>query len=348
MRIVITTTHVPFVRGGAEILTEGLRQALLREAHEVDVITVPFKWYPAEKVLDHMLACRLLDLTEACGARIDKLIALKFPSYLIEHPNKTFWLVHQHRSAYELWDGAHADLLHQGFGRQVQSAIQKADREVMSRHQPVFTISANVSERLSKYCSVASTPLYHPPVGADDFHCHQAGDYFLFPSRLSAIKRQQLVIEALAETKKPVRVTFVGQADHAPYATELDRLAVKLQVADRITWLGGVERSELIRLYASSLGVIFPPFDEDYGYVTLEAMLSSKPVITCTDSGGPLEFIQNRKHGLITEGDAGSLAKAMDELWTDRDLAQTLGLAGRSHYDEMGISWNNVISKLLA
>ena len=40
-----------------------------------------------------------------------------------------------------------------------------------------------------------------------------------------------------------------------------------------------------------ALGVIFPPLDEDYGYVTLEAMLAAKPVITCTDSGGPLEFV---------------------------------------------------------
>lgn len=144
MRIVIATVQVPFVRGGAEILTEGLRVALVRAGHVVEIVAIPFKWYPAETILDHMLACRLLDLTDSSGVRIEKLIALKFPAYLTDHPNKTFWLLHQHRTAYELWDGPHADLLRQGFGQQVRNAIQQADQQAFSEAKAIFTISANV------------------------------------------------------------------------------------------------------------------------------------------------------------------------------------------------------------
>jgi hypothetical protein len=104
MRILITTTQVPFIRGGAEVHAEGLRDALRRFGHEAEILAIPFKWYPPEKILDHMLACQLLDVTEVAGTPVDRVIGLKFPAYLIPHPNKVLWILHQHRTAYELWD----------------------------------------------------------------------------------------------------------------------------------------------------------------------------------------------------------------------------------------------------
>ncbi len=348
MRILIATVQVPFVRGGAEILAEGLRHALLEAGHDAEVVAIPFKWYPAERILDHMLACRLLDLTESCGAKIDKLIALKFPAYLVEHPAKRLWLAHQHRTAYDLWESPHADLLHQGIGSQLRAAIQQADRQAISHTNSVFTISRNVSRRLQQFCGLDSTPLYHPPAREEDFFCASAENYLFFPSRLSAIKRHTLVVEALAKTTQPVNVIFAGVADYAPYAKELKDLARQHGVSDRVKWLGMIEQEELRKLYASALGVIFVPLDEDYGYVTLEAMLSSKPVITCTDSGGPLEFVLDKETGLLAEPNSRALAEAMDKLWRDRTFARELGNAGRERYRRLGIDWNNVVTSLLA
>ena len=94
MRILITTVQVPFVRGGAELLAEQLLGALIQAGHEAEIVAIPFKWYPAERLLDQMLACRLLDITESAGTSIDRVIALKFPAYLMPHPNKVVWLVH--------------------------------------------------------------------------------------------------------------------------------------------------------------------------------------------------------------------------------------------------------------
>lgn len=103
-----------------------------------------------------------------------------------------------------------------------------------------------------------------------------------------------------------------------------------------------------IAYYAKSLGVIYPPFDEDYGYVTLEGMLASKPVITCQDSGCPLEFIRDRETGLIVEPTANALAAAMDELWENRFWAAKLGQSASEYYKSLDITWSNVIKKLLA
>ena len=347
MRILIATVHVPFIRGGAEVHAEGLRDALREAGHEVEIIAVPFKWYPPERIVDHMLACRLLDVTEVMGTPVDLLIGLRFPAYLIPHPNKVLWILHQFRTAYELWDHQLGDLIYSPNGAEVRDSIRQADRHFIGQAKLVFANSANVAARLKYFCDIEAAPLYHPPLHAEKFYPGEAEDYFFFPSRLCLPKRQSLVLEALAHTKNPVRVRFAGAADQPAYQNELKSLARKLRVHNRVEWLGAIDETEKRELYARALGVIYPPIDEDYGYVTLEAMLAAKPLIVCTDSGGPLEFVRQEETGLIAEPEAGSLAKALDRLWQDRSAAKKWGEAGRVLYREMDITWANVVRKLL-
>lgn len=347
LRILLATTQVPFVRGGAEVLAEGLRDALIAEGHQAEIAAIPFKWYPPERILDAMMACRLLDLTEANGVRVDLLIGLKFPAYLIPHPRKALWIVHQHRAAYDLWGNPIADLHSYPNGAQVREAIEQADRKFIPEARAIATISRNVSRRLERCCGIASEPLYNPPAHADRFRCAAAEDYLFYPSRLNLTKRQGLVIEALAQTRQPVVVYFAGAADEASHADGLRERARELGVDGRIEWLGLISEEEKIERYARSLGVLFPPLDEDYGYVSLEAMLSSKALITCTDSGGPLEFVVAGETGLAADPTPQSLAEAMDALWADRAGAERMGRAARDRYATMRISWDTVVGYLL-
>jgi glycosyltransferase involved in cell wall biosynthesis len=348
MKILITTVQVPFVRGGAEILAEGLRDALRSEGHEAEIAAIPFKWYPPERILDQMLACRLLDITESTGMAVDRVIGLKFPAYFIPHPNKVLWILHQHQTAYDLWDHTLGDLICFPNGAQIRDAIREADVRLLPEAKKIFTISRNVSQRLKDYCGIDSTPLYNPPQHAEHFYCAAAADYFFFPSRLTPPKRQTLVLEALAGTCRPVRVRFAGPVEHPSYAEALKTQAQKLKVHYRVEWLGSVTEEEKRRQYACAMGIIFPPINEDYGYVTLEAMLSSKPMITCIDSGGPLEFVRAGETGLIVEPTPEALATAMDKLWENRAQAQAMGEAGRAHYDGQKIFWPQVVERLLS
>ncbi|HKZ81768.1 MAG TPA: glycosyltransferase family 4 protein [Pyrinomonadaceae bacterium] len=347
MRILIATTHVPFIRGGAEVHAEGLRDALLRAGHEAEIVAIPFKWYPPQSVLDHMLACRLLDLSEVMGTPVDLMIGLKFPAYLIPHPKKVLWILHQFRTAYDLWDHKLGDLIYQPDGVEVRDAIRQADRQVIPQAERVFANSANVAARLKCFSGIDSTPLYHPPPNADLFYSATAEDYLFFPSRLCLPKRQSLVLEALAHTKRPVRVRFAGTADQPAYRNELKSLARTLRVQDRVEWLGHVTEDQKRDLYARAVGIVYPPIDEDYGYVSLEAMLAGKPVITCTDSGGPLEFVLHEQTGLIVEPAARSLAVALDRVWDERQKMKQWGEAGRALYEEMNITWPGVVQTLL-
>ncbi|HYJ89220.1 MAG TPA: glycosyltransferase family 4 protein [Pyrinomonadaceae bacterium] len=348
MRILIATVQVPFIRGGAEIHAEGLRDALRAGGHETEIVAIPFKWYPPEQILDHMLACRLLDLTATAGTPVDMLIGLKFPAYLISHPNKVLWILHQHRTAYELWDHPLSDLIYYPNGAQVRDAIQQADRNLLPQARAIFANSRNVANRLKRFCGIDSTPLYHPPPHAESFYCAAAEDYIFFPSRLCIPKRQAMVLEALGQTRNPVRVRFAGSPDRPSYREEIKTIARKFSLGNRVEWLENAPDEQIRQLYAHSLGVVYPPTDEDYGYVTLEAMLSAKPVITCTDSGGPLEFVINEKTGLIAEPNSKALAAALDTLWENPVEARIWGEAGRSHYNSFDINWENVVRKLLA
>jgi len=348
MRILILTTQTPFVRGGAEILAEQLRAALRSAGHEAELVAIPFKWYPPERMLDQALSCRLLDLMESSGIPVDRVIGLKFPAYFIPHPNKVLWLLHQHRPAYDLWDSSLGDLIHYPNGLLIRDAIRHMDGQLLPQSKAIFTIARNVSNRLKNFCGIDSQPLYHPPQNADQFYCAADEGYLFYPSRLSRLKRQALVLEALARTTHPVKVRFAGSPDSPAYAEELAGLTRRLNVEKRVEWLGLVSEEEKQRNFAHARGVVFPPLDEDYGYITLEAMLSSKPVITCADSGGPLEFVLNRETGLIADPTPDSLAAAMDELWENPGRARVWGKAGRARYEALDIRWSRVVEELLA
>jgi glycosyltransferase involved in cell wall biosynthesis len=346
MRVAITTVQVPFIHGGAEMLARGLCDAVRAAGHEAEIVSIPFKWYPAAAIPPQMLACRLLDLTESMGTRIDRVIGLKFPAYLIPHPNKVQWVLHQHRGAYDLWEKHWGDLYGQPGGQQVRDVITDADTRLLPQARRVFAISRNVAQRLHHYNGITAETLYHPPPMAGQHRIGPYGDYLLMPSRLNAIKRQDLVVAALAQTRNPVRVMFVGAPDDQAYAHGVMASAERA-APGRAIWLGGVSDDRKLDLLSGALAVLVPPVDEDYGYVTLEAMLSARAVITCTDSGGPLEFVQHGQTGLVCEPGAAALAEAMDMLWEDRARAQTMGEEGLAYYRDLGLRWEHVVQCLL-
>ncbi len=346
MRVVIATTQVPFIRGGAEVHAENLCAALRGAGHAAEIVAIPFKWYPPERILDTMLACRLLDLEESNGRRIDLMIGLKFPAYLIPHTNKVLWILHQHRTAYEQWDHALGDMIAFPNGREVRDAIRAADRQLIPQAKRIYSNSENVSARLRRFCGINSTPLYHPPLNAEAFRCEPAENYLLVPSRINRAKRQLLAVQALGRASSSVNLVFCGESEEIAYDAAIEREIDALNLRGRVRFCGRVDEEEKLSLYARSLGVLYVPFDEDYGYVTLEAMLTRKPVITCTDSGGPLEFVVDGQTGFVVEPDAGALAAAIDRLGGNTETAAAMGVAGWERYHAMNISWDAVVAEL--
>ena len=125
----------------------------------------------------------------------------------------------------------------------------------------------------------------------------------------------------------------------------LKDLAVQLGIEDRVKFAGRLSDQEMIDHFARCRGVVFPPFNEDYGFVTVEAFMCGRPVITCTDSGGPSELVRDGESGYVTDATPEALSVAMRKLTDDRNLAQRLGEAGHAMASQM--TWSKAIQQLL-
>src|SRR3569623_1624837 len=276
------------------------------------------------------------------GGQIDRMVCLKFPTYAIQHPSKVVWLLHQHRPVYDLWDTPYGLSPANAEEAALRNDVMAFDRRYLDG-VPVFANSRRVAERLAHYNGLSSMPLYHPPSEAERFHCFPAEPYIFFPSRFETLKRQELLVRAITLSKSKVTAVFSGTGGQFE---RVKALVEELGAGDRVRLLGSVTRAELIELYADALGVIYGPLDEDYGYVTLEAKLAGKPVITCTDSGGPLEFVVDGETGFVPAPEPAAIAEAIDRLAAAPARAAELGRTGRARCDGLGISWSAVVEAL--
>jgi glycosyltransferase involved in cell wall biosynthesis len=347
VRIAVLHAQSAFVRGGAETHTEALVAALQRAGHEAEIVTIAGKWYPAWELAHQMAVWRSFDITESNGLKVDLAIALKFPAYLAKHERKVVWLIHQHRSAYELWDHPEfADLSLQEDGPLVRDMVWQADRVALGEAKRIFTNSKNVQDRLWRSLRLPSEPLYHPSPAAEALQGMEPGpygDYVFLPGRMEALKRQSLVIEAMRHVRSDVRLVLVGRG---PDEQALRDLVRRHGLADKVAFEIGVSDERLRELYLGALAVSYGPFDEDYGYVTIEAFAARRPVVTTTDAGGPLEFVVDGETGVVVPPDPGAIADAFDRLFSDRQLASRMGAAGAAIARERVPDWPEIVARL--
>ena len=343
MNIAIASVQAPFVSGGAEYLAQGLLNALRSSGYSAEIITAPFHFGPPEKVTQSIRYWENQNFTYFDSNKVDLVICLKFPTYLLNHDNKVLWLLHQHRSVYDLWD------LNEKRGHKFswkekinKYFIGRRDDKYISQIKRRFTIAGNVSKRLMKYNRIQSSPLYHPP-----FFKPSPGPYepFIFcPSRLEPLKRQSLLLDALSISRSSIRAVFAGTGSQVEH---LKQKADQLGLNQRVVWLGEISDESMLHHYKNCLAVFFGPLDEDDGYVTLEAMQAAKAVITCTDSGGPLEFVDDQETGFIVPPIAEPIAETIDHLSSDNNLAQKIGRFALEKYNSLDLSWSRVVKTLV-
>ena len=342
LRIVILEAQVPFVHGGAEILVRELAGVLTARGHEAGIVSMPFRDYPKEELFAGAEAWRLLDVTKAAGGDVDLVIATKFPTYFARHPRKVLWLVHQHRAAYELCGTRFSDFAHTERDVAVRRRLIETDTRMLAECASHFTIAKTVSERLLTYNAIASEALYNPPKLAGRLRSGAYGDYVLTVTRLEHVKRVDLAIDAFEKAAASVRLLVAGDGSARQELSDyIDRRGLR----DRVTLLGRVDDDTLIELYSGCLAVLFAPYQEDYGYVTLESFLSRKPVITARDSGGTLEFVADGVNGCVCDPTPDALASAVNRLAADRALAASLG--ERGYGVAHGITWDHVVERLV-
>ena len=323
------------------MLVLSLQRELERRGYLADVAQVPFKWYPPEEIVRQALAWRLIDVTESNGAKIDLVIATKFPTFLAEHSCKVAWIFHQHREVYDLFGTEYCSFTNSKEHEEIKATIHSLDTTALSECRDRFTISRTVSDRLRRFNQLDSTPLYPPPPLAGRYRFDALGDFLLFAGRLDRLKRVDLLIEALAHADKNARLKIAGRG---PLEASLRQLAAARGVEARVEFLGFVSDEELLTLLATARAAVYAPVNEDYGYVTLEAFLSGKTLITTDDTGGVLEFA-TVESGFIAEPTPQALGASMTRAWNTK-AARLKEMAEVGRKKVSPIQWDQVIDTL--
>ena len=270
----------PFSEGGAELHVRRLTEELVARGVEADLVTIPLIERERFDLVRSALAWRSLDVTEFGGRPVDAVVATRFPSYAVRHPNKIVWVIHQYRQAYDQFGSPWSDFTASKEDRRARETIAEIDRLGLSEARRVFANSRTVAARLRKYNGIESEPLYHPPPLVGRYRTGPPGDYALSVGRLDGWKRPDLPLRALVHAPE-ARLVVVGRG---PEEERLKRLARELDLEPRVQWVSEAGDEALLELYAGARLVVVAPEGEDLGYVPLEAFLSGKPVLTTDDA----------------------------------------------------------------
>jgi len=165
--VLVCEAQVPFVHGGAELHVRGLVDELRRRGHRAERVSIPFKWYPKDELLTHAAAWRLVDLSESNGERIDAVIATKFPTYFVRHPNKITWLFHQYRAIYDLCGTPYSEFGHSEADVRLRDRLMALDNEVLGESARLFANARNTAARLARYRCESRLPPVAPAFHAE-------------------------------------------------------------------------------------------------------------------------------------------------------------------------------------
>ncbi len=344
VRVAVVTSDVPFVEGGHRVIARSLAGELERHGFRVEIIRTAQNRFGRQFAA--YLANWLTDVSESGdGVPIDQVISLRYPSYAVRHRRHVCWLNHRMREYYDLWPRFREQLSFKGKlkERTRRWMMHRVDRYLLTRNVArLFAQSKTVQERLMKWGKIPSEVLYPPPPRRD-YRTESYDNVIFTVSRLHPLKRVSLLLKAMKHVKsQSVRVVVAGTGEEKK---PLRRLAGELGISERVQFLGRIDEETLLSHYARCRAVFFAPFMEDFGFVTLEAGRSKKPVITCVDSGGPAELVANGKSGYVLLPDPHFIARQIDVLAENQDLATRMGAIAEQ--STRGITWESTLSRLL-
>ena len=342
MRVLVVTSSPPFVEGGHLVIARELVRACRAEGHSADLVVTPQNRFGRQGAA--YFAAWLTDVGVAAdGQPVDRVISLRYPAFAVRHPRHTCWLNHTMREYYDLWPRFSATLSWKNRIKESarRTLIHGADRHCFGRMDSRFAISSTVQARLAQHGITSDVLL--PPPPARSYRCDGYGDYVFAVSRLTPLKRFDLLLSALAlPVARHVRLVVGGDGEARD---ALEAQARRLGLEGRVTFAGRLSDEALVDHYARCRAVAFVPFDEDYGFITAEAFASGKAVVTCRDAGGPTELVQDGVNGRIVEPTADAVAGALAALMSDADLAAALGTQARARVATL--TWPATVARLL-
>lgn len=378
---VVGPSPVPFVIGGIENMLWGLYEQINRQTeHQAEIIKLPSRELSFWDLIEDYYQFYQLDLNH-----FDAVIVSKYPAWMVQHDHKIFYVAHRLRGLYDTYHlmrqpqevprgnrqidkildymNAHPypgqlntffSMLHdlkQNAGEEeaeffefpgplIRKIVHYMDDFSFQEHVPgkFYSISRTVKERKEYFPADSSVDVVYLPSSSQ--HTEEGTyDHIFMVSRLDKPKRIDLLIKAMKYVKSDIPLYIAGTGPEEEY---LKKLAGK---DSRIHFLGFTSDEAVKEYYANSLVIPYFPQAEDYGLITIEAMMHKKPVITTSDAGGPTEFVRDYETGFVVECTPKAIAEKIDYLAQHREEAKRMGEKAFSVVK--GITWKSVLSALL-
>jgi glycosyltransferase involved in cell wall biosynthesis len=341
--LAVVTSSPPYAEGGHLVIARSLVAAARESGHDARLVITPDA--PFGRIGASYLATWRTDLSRVEDVAIDQVITLRFPSYAVRHHVHVCWLNHTMREYYDLWPRFVASVPRRTIPKEIarRTLLHAADGLLLRFNvTKILAQSQTIQRRLAADLGIKAGVLW-PPAPQRAYRCDRYGDFILAVSRLTTLKRIDLLLRALAEpVARGVKAVIVGDGEERD---ALQRHASDLGIADRVQFLGRVDDDEILAQLARCRAVCFTPLSEDYGFVTVEAFASRKAVITCSDSGGPTELVRDHETGLICEPTPASIAIALARMTDDAAFAERLGT--RAGEQAATMTWDDAVKQLV-
>lgn len=376
---IVGPSPVPFTIGGIENLQWGLCDAINKlTPHQCELIKLPSRELDFWGLIETYYSFYKLDVSH-----FDMVIYSKYPAWMVQHPNGICYMAHCLRGLYDTYHlmnlpyeikrenvfvDSIIDYMEQNYlpndldyffeilfelkkenipeeyflfpGPFIRTIIHYLDRWGLQKNKnnAYYSISKTVCERKEYFPQNVNVNVVYPPTTLKKFST-QDYKYIFMVSRLDAPKRIDMLIRAMKHVKTDVKLYIAGTG---PEKEKLEKLAGKDK---RIEFLGFVNDEDVENYYSNSLVIPYFPYDEDYGLITIEAMLHRKPVITTVDSGGPTEFVHNGETGYVVESNEVAIAEKIDYFAKNPEEAKRMG---NNAYNEVkDITWKAVVNGIL-
>jgi glycosyltransferase involved in cell wall biosynthesis len=151
------------------------------------------------------------------------------------------------------------------------------------------------------------------------------GSGAIIVARLTAQKRVDLALGAIAQLPTPVPLTIVGDG---PELGGLRAFAARLGLGNRVRWMGSQPASEVANLLARADVMLFTAVGEGLGLAAVEALMAGVPVVVCRDGGGVVETVTRWGGGTVVEPTEEAVGAALEEALRSAELKAAARSAG--------------------
>jgi len=268
----------------------------------------------------------------------------------------------------KLWSIPHVTMFHTlelakkiAFKDKLESNLRiELEKKVIKDVNKIICASSHEKDIIDNYVSASSkkvsiiplavdTNVFHPNdkyLSREKLEIDQDSKIVLCVSRIDPVKGIDILVKSFAQlNNSQLKLMIIGGYNAPnPYQAKLLKLVKRLNLQEKIQFVGAVPHGDLVKYYNASDLVVVPSLYESFGLVSLEGFATKKPVIA-SNIGGLASTIDNEVNGLLFEpGNIKDLTQKINLLLSDTFLNQKI--VNRAFMDVNKYSWDTAASQV--